>query len=293
MSENFLLQVAQLTELLSDDTPYALLAVLLIFVMFMLIKFFRMTDDKDKAKYWVNVTVFSFFSLGLFSLGGYMVYSWSQEKILQQEAIKLKTITGSFGVLNERHNMLSTDDEMYIAAEAKANQNKWKYAIVTKDPKVCKDGNECYEFVIQWNHCTPTSAESCDVDEIDYYIPEHLLYKYINFVARKDGSEFKLFYDDPTTEAQDWVEYTFLPRPISDSITGLFTSWWSAYASEHEHNFDDYVKGLNSSNSYERANTRKQLRRLSQDELKALSGDPRLSDNSRKQVLRILKQYLQ
>lgn len=258
--------------LLFDYGPYAVCAVFVFIVVWLLIEFRRSPED-DAKKRFAFLSFAIAFSLATFACAFYIIFSWPPRTVYE----------GSFGRYDDGTSFYSTSDHLYIGSEfvmteTGNHQKLWKFAVIT-DP-----GAERYEKQIEFTYLWIDGGKT---DHNDYEIPFKLLKAgRLNLFSDPAHPGVLLYHDidNPSTPAKV-LGPIIGPKDREGVALRSISGWTTANAQESNEARDRAIIGaLNSSDPYSQAQGRSQLRRLSDGELSALLQRTDVSPQARREI---------
>lgn len=182
----------------------------------------------------------------------YILFQWSPVRVY----------VGNLGVLNSEDKIYPLVDNMYLKVEGtKApKREKWSFVIVSRQDAF-KDGQHI-EFSHYWG--------DSDDDYTDYLLPVSAVQKGSAHDFRLLSSEQRQAGETYTWVENKWSEALLTPVPSTE----LVINWgWNAYADSPQktrQELQKLVTDLQSVNRVMQANARREVRRLSDEQLQEL-----------------------
>lgn len=239
-------------ELIFKFGPYAILALFVLWVAPRASK--RMQNITRTAPKAVRVsataTLIASWAVVLVMVA-FVLFKWSPVQVYD----------GELGVLKHTAKIYPLDDNLYVKVEGTQAPNREKWHFVLVDRESALDEAEYADFTYYWGHK--------DHEYTDYSIPIKIIVagKVKNFRFTRRDAEAAYVWS-----GGDWqvASAATIPQPIA-------INWhWDVYA---EKGLQELAEELISPNRVVRAKARKELRSLSEQDLKQLeemSNDPNL-----------------
>jgi len=243
-------EITTSAELLITYGPYAVLALFSLLIAPHLTKQCLKITGKGFNKKFSGV-IASGAWLVVVSMVAYITLAWTPEKVYVG---KIGRLTPEMGVFSDPPPSV----ELFIKNDGDVGgKNSWGYALITD--KLIKNKNECAAFTVNW-----TSENEAHAVDFEVPIKALMAGKNLHFTFGENNSEGDVYiYRDGV-----WSDKGSCEEDVIVFNTGFIKTVYAADANSIKKIGTD----LQSNNSATRSKARKDMRRLTKDELSQLRG---------------------
>lgn len=234
-------------ELLLEFGPYAILALFILLVIPRSSKRLQQLTNAAPKAVRVTATVTVGISWGVvLMMVAYVLLKWSPVRVYE----------GQLGILNQSEQVYPLDNNIYVKANGTEapGRERWQFVLVDKESNIKKEGEASFTY------CWDSGANDCT----DYIIP-------VRDIIKNQSSMFKFTKKEPE-KAYKWADGHWVVALGSiDSHKRHTLNWgWNAYADDINAKMERIKKMLASGNRVLRAQGRKELRDLTNEQVQAL-----------------------
>ncbi len=241
--------------------PYAVLILFALWVAPRQTKVLLNYKDKDRSSRYFCIAVAAGCWIVAAFMAWYIYQNWPPKTIY----------AGSLGTHITDVEIFTINQDFYISSQVIGDRVRWRYAIIVNPAELEPD--TLFDFTLSLND-----------KETDYEIESKLL---------KERNNTLYLYADPNKPGILIYDHDNNPDTLKRPYEIAFYSqdkqlpkagWMDAFAQDH--NQRELIHALSSNNKYFRADARKKLRRLSNNELRSLleTDDFDLTSKARNQI---------